>query len=127
MRIDRAVDWSWPQKPQIMDFIDFGGPINLVMQLDVDSKGKKEIPKPEEVDFSEIQPFKATKVYPSIEDNRARFEHERENWLEEPKDSTAHLDIKPDHLFWYALKSDCDYEKDKTNMRFIIRMVFKEK
>ena len=124
MRIDRIIEWDWPQKPVIMDYLDFG-PINVVIELDTGSKGTEKMPKPEEVDFSKLKPYAGTHPRITVDDRRENFLEMREKWLKEPVDVTTHRLEKPDNLMWWVFKRPPEYGKEATTMRHIMKLIFK--
>lgn len=124
MRIDRVIDWDWPQKPVILDFIDLG-PMGVVLELDTGSDGIDHKPKADEVDFSVLKPYGGTHPRITVNNKREEFEELREKWLKEPHDATIHRLDKPDNLMWWVFKRAPEYGNQDTTMRHLFTLILK--
>jgi len=125
MKIERVIEWDWPQKPTVMDFLDFGGPINIVIELDVGTGGMKKKPSALDFDMSRLKPYSGTLPRITVEDKRENFTKMRDKWLKEPINVTVHVLRNPDELMWWVFRSPPEYTKDDSTMKHILKMVFK--
>lgn len=119
MEIDRVIDWDYP--PTMLDFFDFGGSINFVLELPL--AHDLEDFDPEEVDFKQLRPYVSTTAgTASISTNP---EEDSKKYFKDLGSDATITPMEPDRLSWHALKSKPEYEKDISNMRYLMRMIFK--
>lgn len=134
VRIDRVIDWDYVQTsstvnvgiPSLMYFLDFNGPINVVVEVDGRIENPDEIPEDYSVDMSKITPY-GEGVPPriSVMKSEEEFYELRSKWLKEPHDTTKQRLEKPDHLLAWALSKEPEYSKDKTTTKHIMKLVFR--
>jgi hypothetical protein len=117
MIIDKSLVHHEPNRGNMMYFLDFSGPINIIIEIDdIQIKG------------NEWSLESDSNVYLTVEtkghDKFTRFRDQWKEELVEDPDSKYHKNIEPDKLLWKALSEQPEYMKNYSVMRSIMTLVF---
>jgi hypothetical protein len=104
MELDRVVDFD--SGYQVYHFLDLGGNLGIWLITSCEYKGEIEDWIYRKPDLSKLIPRSDSRTTIDVlpREGHEGFEYERRNWLKEPDSAMPFENIKPDKLFWHAVK-----------------------